>query len=239
MALQPNEIYDEGGIRLHGSCRTCQSEQLVETARGPVRHRLADLRRRLIEQNEVPYRKRRHRSVPFQSRFKMAVNTALWIVFTIAWTSSSAQQLPAEPEPQVAVSQSDGGSLLPAIAELRSTSPIVHRVPMYASVRNTLRPERNPRTVNLKFVLINGVHLGLGIADVELTQHSIANHHSHEGNPLMPASEGGQLSVSVGYAALGTITSYWLKRRRSPAWWIAPVGGIVGHGVGIATGLSH
>ena len=42
---------------------------------------------------------------------------------------------------------------------------------------------KTPRTLSKGFFLVNGMHLGMAVFDVEMTQHCIANHHCIEGNP--------------------------------------------------------
>ena len=52
---------------------------------------------------------------------------------------------------------------------------------------------------------LNGLHLGLAVLDVELTQHCIANHHCVEGNPLMPSSHAGQLGMNLALVGYGSL----------------------------------
>ncbi len=80
-----------------------------------------------------------------------------------------------------------------------------------------------PRTIDKKYMLVNGLQLGMMIFDVEMTQHCIADHHCQEGNPLMPSSHAGQLAVGFGFVAYGSGLSYWLKKHKSKQWWIPPV----------------
>ena len=55
-----------------------------------------------------------------------------------------------------------------------------------------VRPSfKRHRTITPSFILLNGLHLGLAVLDVELTQHCIANENCVEGNPLMPSSQKG------------------------------------------------
>ena len=56
-------------------------------------------------------------------------------------------------------------------------------------------PVTVPRTLGSSYFLLNGVHLGTAVFDMEMTQHCIATHQCREGNPLMPSSLAGQLSV--------------------------------------------
>ncbi|MGB7549919.1 MAG: hypothetical protein WBM14_19460 [Terracidiphilus sp.] len=96
-----------------------------------------------------------------------------------------------------------------------------------------------PRIVDGKFLTINGLHLGMAVFDVEMTQRCIASHKCREGNPLMPSSQAGQLAVDFAYVAYGTGLSHWLRKHKSRLWWLPPTTGIVAHTVGAATGLLH
>lgn len=96
-----------------------------------------------------------------------------------------------------------------------------------------------PRTLSDGFFLTNGLHLGMSIFDVAMTQHCIADYHCREGNPLMPSSLAGQLSVNFAYVGYGTFMSYRLKKHGSKLWLLSPAVGIAAHTVGVASGLAH
>jgi hypothetical protein len=96
-----------------------------------------------------------------------------------------------------------------------------------------------PRVANARFFILNSLHLGMAIFDVEMTQRCIASHQCREGNPLMPSSQAGQLAVGFAFVAYGSGLSYWLKKHQSRMWWLPPAGGVVTHTVGVATGLMH
>jgi len=98
---------------------------------------------------------------------------------------------------------------------------------------------KSPRTLSTGFFLINGLHLGMAVLDVELTQHCIADHHCHEGNLLMPSSHAGQLGVEFGLVSYGTFISYKLKKQERKMWVISPMVGIGAHAVGIGSGLKN
>jgi hypothetical protein len=83
------------------------------------------------------------------------------------------------------------------------------------------------------------MHLAMGLLDVGLTQRCIADHQCSEGNPLMPSSLAGQLSVNLAYVGYAAFFSYNLKKRHSRLWWISPTSGIATHSVGVVTGLMH
>jgi hypothetical protein len=100
-------------------------------------------------------------------------------------------------------------------------------------------PATVPKTLSSKFYLLNGLHLGTAVFDVEMTQHCIATHNCREGNPLMPSSQAGALSVSFAFVGYGAFVSYKLKKHRSNLWWISPTAGVAAHSVGIATGFEH
>ena len=95
------------------------------------------------------------------------------------------------------------------------------------------------RTLDSKFFLLNGLHLGMAVLDVEMTQHCIATHKCREGNPLMPSSQVGQLGVNIPLVGYGSFVSYRLKKRTAKLWWITPVAGVVAHTAGAVTGFIH
>jgi hypothetical protein len=86
---------------------------------------------------------------------------------------------------------------------------------------------------------MNGLHLGMATFDVAMTQRCIADHHCQEGNPLMPSSLAGQLSIDFAYVGYGTFVSYRLKRHGSKLWWLSPTVGAAAHTVGVAIGFAH
>jgi hypothetical protein len=98
---------------------------------------------------------------------------------------------------------------------------------------------RIPRTLSKTFYILNGLHLGMAVFDVEMTQHCIANHHCVEGNPLMPSSQAGQLGVDFAFVSAGAFSSYKLKKQESRLWVLSPIVGIAAHGVGVASGFAH
>ena len=98
---------------------------------------------------------------------------------------------------------------------------------------------RFPRTASTGFFVLNGLHLGMAIFDVEMTQHCLADHHCVEANPLMPSSMGGQLGVDFATVGFGALTSYRMKKDDSKLWVLSPAVGIVAHTLGVATGFAH
>lgn len=101
------------------------------------------------------------------------------------------------------------------------------------------RATAHPQTLSRGFFLINGLHLGMAAFDVGMTQHCLADHNCREGNPMMPSSLAGQLSVDFASVGLGTFVSYRLKKHGSKLWPLSPVVGIAAHGVGVASGFAH
>jgi hypothetical protein len=99
-------------------------------------------------------------------------------------------------------------------------------------------PSTSPRTLDSKYFLVNGLHLALALLDVEVTQRCIATNQYGEGNPLMPSSLGGQLSVNLALVGYGSFVSYKLKKHESRVWWLSPMVGVAAHSAGIGTGLS-
>ena len=96
-----------------------------------------------------------------------------------------------------------------------------------------------PRTLSKGFLLLNGLHLGMAVFDVEMTQHCIANHQCVEGNPLMPSSHAGQLSVNFALVGWGTFMSYRFKKQENKLWLLSPTVGIAAHTVGVASGFAN
>lgn len=103
-------------------------------------------------------------------------------------------------------------------------------------VRPTYKP---PRTLDSKFFLINGLHLGMATLDVALTQRCISNNHCREGNPLMPSSFAGQLALDSAFVGTGAFVSYRLKRQNSGLWWLSPIVGLSAHTAGAVTGFLN
>jgi len=122
-----------------------------------------------------------------------------------------------------------------------SLSPEVVSLEPYAAsyVRVPPVPVANPRTLSSSFYLLNGLHLGMAIFDVEMTQHCIATHHCREGNPLMPSSLAGSLSVNLVLVGSSSFISYRLKKHRASLWWLSPTVGTAGHTVGVASSIAH
>jgi hypothetical protein len=102
---------------------------------------------------------------------------------------------------------------------------------------NRASPVRTPQTFSTSYFLLNGLHLGMALFDVELTQHCINNHTCREGNPLMPSSHAGRLGVSMALVGYGSFFSARQKKNHSKYWWISPTAGLASHTAGVATGL--
>jgi hypothetical protein len=140
----------------------------------------------------------------------------------------------------------DASGSLPAAPGLHLTS--------YKAV-NTVMPERPletasvvaaqpaapraARTADSKFFLLNGSLLGMAVFDVEMTQRCIADQHCRELNPLMPSSHAGQLGLDLGLVAGVSGATYWLKKHKSPLWWLPSATGIGAHAAGVTTGFEH
>lgn len=128
---------------------------------------------------------------------------------------------------------------LPAPASTAAESSSTDAANTFAITTVRTRVIRSPRVVDARFLLINGLHLGLAFADTEMTQKCIADHRCREGNPLMPSSHMGQIAVDLGFVAYASGVSYWFKKHRSTLWWLPPTGGVAAHTFGLATGLLH
>jgi hypothetical protein len=114
-------------------------------------------------------------------------------------------------------------------AEISSSSGAAFARPVY----------KRERTLSTSFFLMNGLHLGAAMLDVGMTQHCLADHHCREGNPMMPSSLSGQLSVDFGMVGFGTFISYKLKKQESKVWWLSPMMGIAAHAAGAASGFIN
>jgi hypothetical protein len=146
--------------------------------------------------------------------------------------STQIEQLPSAPQAQTHMMLSAKNAPEPVLpGALPSYSLAVNNAPPL--------PAKRYRTIDAKFLLVNALHLGSAILDVELTQSCIASHHCQEGNPIMPSSQAGQLAVSFAFVAYGSGVGYWLKKHKSRTWWLPATAGIAGHIAGAATGFAH
>lgn len=100
-------------------------------------------------------------------------------------------------------------------------------------------PPAHRKIADKKFLLLNGLSLGMAVFDVEMTQQCIASHRCVEKNPLMPSSHAGQLGLNLALVSGASWFSYHQKEHNSKVWWLPPVMGSVVHGVGVATGFKH
>lgn len=171
--------------------------------------------------------------------FNMVTNVGLCAAMTIAGQTCPAQTPLLLPDSPVPPQPSHELRMLAASQEPRSYSAGTSHALVSAAARIAPRSVSHARVADSKFFFVNGLSLGMAIFDVELTQHCIASHQCREGNPFMPSSQVGQLSVAIGSTALGSFTSYWLKKHRSPYWWFPPIAGTASHAAGAATGLAR
>lgn len=100
-------------------------------------------------------------------------------------------------------------------------------------------PATTPRIADRKYFFLNGLHAGMAVLDVEMTQHCIAAKQCREANPVMPSSHAGQLSVNFALVAYESWFSYWLKKHHPRVWWVPPLAGTVVHSAGVVTGVEH
>ncbi len=124
--------------------------------------------------------------------------------------------------------------------EALSHSSEGYSVPSASASSSYMRPSyKQPRVLDSKYLLINGLHLGMAALDIGLTQHCIANHHCREGNPLMPSSLAGQVGVDAALVGSGAFMSFRLKKEDSKLWWLSPVVGMSAHTAGVLSGLIN
>lgn len=120
-----------------------------------------------------------------------------------------------------------------------SSSSLTQSNAALASIRIAPKPAGTERVADKKFLLMNGLALGMAVFDVEMTQSCIASHRCRETNPLMPSSHAGQLGLNLGLASATTWLSYHQKKNGSRTWWLPPVMSSAIHSVGVATGFQH
>ncbi|MFZ0395929.1 MAG: hypothetical protein WBX09_03040 [Terracidiphilus sp.] len=125
------------------------------------------------------------------------------------------------------------------VASTTSEGSSSSAIPASAIVTTPRTQSIEPPVMDRQFFLLNGIHLGMGLLDIGMTQRCVASHQCKEGNPLMPSSMAGQLGVTVGLFAYSAGGSYYLKKHRARAWWIPPISGMATHAVGVASGLAH
>ena len=179
---------------------------------------------------------------------------AVGIALLMGGWACSAQQAPipfaqiqrdAQLSAELTAPTPDPSSVLssePAAVSSTSAAPSVLTSPAPASATAGFvlaPPAKASRTVDAHYFLLNGLHLELALLDIEMTRRCIADDRCREGNPLMPSSLAGQLSVGFALVGSGAASSYRLKKRNSRFWWIAPVVGIAAHGVGFASGIAR
>ena len=90
-----------------------------------------------------------------------------------------------------------------------------------------------------KFWSLNAAHAAAAVADVEITQHCIADHTCREGNPFMPSSRAGAYSVAMSAVVIDGFLAHSIRRQGSKKWWIAPALGVSAHGVGIGLTVTR
>jgi hypothetical protein len=100
-------------------------------------------------------------------------------------------------------------------------------------------PAAKAEVMDKRYYFLNGLHLGMAVFDVEMTQRCISEQKCREANPVMPSSQAGQLSINFVLVGCEAWYSYWLKKHHPKVWWIAPLSGSVVHAAGVATGFEH
>ena len=96
-----------------------------------------------------------------------------------------------------------------------------------------------PAHADWKFWLANGAHAGAAIADVEITQHCLANGTCREGNPLMPSNRVGAYSMAAGIVIIQAAMAHSVRKQGDSRWWIVPMMGVSAHGVGIGLTVTR
>jgi hypothetical protein len=150
--------------------------------------------------------------------------------------SASAQQTS---NPQLPQNMYARVALTPAASDAIPTAPSEFHLETTSTGVGVVAPPERARTADTKFFLLNGIHLGMAVFDVEMTQNCIAEHSCREANPVLPSSRTGQLSVDLALVAYTAGVSYWLKKHNSKLWWLLPSSGAAIHGIGVSTGFDH
>jgi hypothetical protein len=171
------------------------------------------------------------------------------VMFSLAiviggWTCAAQQvtipfQQIAHDEQMIAALPPPGGELF---SNLSSSSSFPAAPKPFAAGGDGFIAPASPiesRTADGKYFLFNGMNLGMAVLDVEMTQRCIANHSCREGNPLMPSSHAGQLSINFAFVCYSSFVSYRLKKRGPTLWWLTPTIGITAHSVGVTTSIMH
>lgn len=175
-----------------------------------------------------------------------AQRTMLLPMFVIGFWTCSAQQITI-PFEKIEKDASLSATLRPpakaaAVEDYSVSSSLV--IPAEPSMSGAdftriVPPARVRPFIGLNFYLLNGLHLGMAVADVEITQHCISTRRCRESNPLVPSSQAGALSVNIALVGYGAWLSHGMKRNRSRLWWLSPTSGIAGHVAGIIAGAMN
>jgi hypothetical protein len=161
----------------------------------------------------------------------------------VAWSQENSADKFSSIEPGVLpshqISKSDGYDF--KFEETTKIDPVPREVEgsRITPVPAAPRLPAKPKIADRKYFLLNGLHAGLTVFDVEMTQHCIDEHRCQELNPILPSSHVGKLAVNFAFVGYGVVTSYWLKKHNSKIWWLPPIVGSVGHSIGVATGFEH
>lgn len=88
------------------------------------------------------------------------------------------------------------------------------------------------RTVDIKFVLVNGTAFAAAALDIASTRRCIDAGTCYEANPLMRCSAQCQYARAFTEVGIGTFASYELKKHgHNTEWWVVPTVLIGEHGV--------
>jgi hypothetical protein len=98
---------------------------------------------------------------------------------------------------------------------------------------------KRDRTMSASYFLWNGLHLGMAALDVTMTQRCIADRHCKEGNPMMPSSLAGQLSIDFSLVGYGAFMGYEAKKHDNKIWWLPSAVGATAHAAGVASGVVN
>jgi hypothetical protein len=151
-------------------------------------------------------------------------------------------QHPNEPTPGPPHSPSFGesgdrtpGSLGAPLAEVAAIQPSASPA-LYLQPPAVEQAHRG-RVLDKTFIALAVLAFASTSADVELTQHCLQERTCVEMNPTLPHSRWGMYAVNTPVNVALMYLSYHRKSAGKWGWWIAPVGVLGAHGVGVASNI--
>ncbi len=170
---------------------------------------------------------------------RLACHATLIFCFVIAGTLGRSQEesIPFDEVQDAQQAQTLQAESIPGTLFSAANS----KAALGAAVRPAMHPLRPMRSRGFarSYLMLNGIHLGMALLDVEMTQHCMAEHRCTESNPIMPSSYAGQIEVDLGWVTFAAADSFWARKHNIRGWWLAPMVGIAAHAAGAVTGFVH